>query len=208
VWHARRRFGEGKLEGADDSRASVLSKTAWMSLAIIGVAILVFGLVVTVVPGSGDPPYLRTIGVASIGMGTFGLLITTMAFRRCERWAWFALWYYPAFWTAHLVGGLPPGKEHVHQVVFIVLSVVGLLLPVREFFPRRGGRASTTERRFQPPSSSENPLGPKFAELPFYALGCIHIKGRQSAKLGPKVRSSTTAGEEQRSKANGSVRSR
>jgi hypothetical protein len=35
-----------------------------MSLAIIGVAILVFGLVVTVVPGSGDPPYLRTIGVA------------------------------------------------------------------------------------------------------------------------------------------------
>ncbi len=74
-------------------RASVLFKIAWISLAIIGVAILVFGLIVTVVPTSSDPPYLRAIGVALIGMGMFGLLITTIAYRRRERWAWFALWY-------------------------------------------------------------------------------------------------------------------
>src|SRR4051812_7881881 len=72
--------------------------------------------------------YLRAIGVALIGMGMFGLLITTIAYRRRERWAWFALWYYPVFWTVHLVGGLPPGTEHVHQIVFIVLSLAGLLL--------------------------------------------------------------------------------
>ncbi|MET8809910.1 hypothetical protein [Streptomyces sp. NPDC004546] len=35
-----------------------------------------------------------------------------------------------------MAGGLPPGKDHVHQVVFIVLSLAGLLLPVRVFFPR------------------------------------------------------------------------
>jgi hypothetical protein len=127
-------------------RASVLFKIAWISLAIIGVAILVFGLIATVVPTtSNGPPYLRAIGVASIGMGMFGLLITTIAYRRRERWAWFALWYYPVFWTAHLVGDLPPGEDHVHQVVFIALSLAGLLLPVREFFPRRrGARAPTT----------------------------------------------------------------
>jgi hypothetical protein len=124
--------------------ASVLFKTGWISLAIIGLAILVFGLITTVVPASGGPPYLRAIGVASIGMGLFGLLITTIAYRRRERWAWFALWYYPVFWTAHLVGGLPPGKEHIHQVVFIVLSLAGLLLPVREFFPRSGARAPSS----------------------------------------------------------------
>src|SRR5215204_3512407 len=124
-------------------RADVLFQTAWISLAFIGVAILVFGLLTTVVPASGGPPYMRAIGVASIGMGLFGLLITTFAYRRRERWAWFALWYYPVFWTAHLVGGLPPGKEHVHQVVFIVLSLAGLLLPVREFFGRRGARPPT-----------------------------------------------------------------
>jgi hypothetical protein len=85
--------------------ASVLFKSGWISLAIIGLAILVFGLIATVVPTSSGPPYLRAIGVASIGMGMFGLLITLIAYRRCERWAWFALWYYPLFWTAHLVGG-------------------------------------------------------------------------------------------------------
>src|SRR5215204_1682750 len=93
--------------GPMTQRASTLLKTGWISLAIIGVAILLFGL------------------------------ITLVAYRRRERWAWFALWYYPLFWTAHLVGGLPPGKVHVHQVVFIILSLVGLLLPVREFFGRR-----------------------------------------------------------------------
>ena len=72
-------------------RASVQFVTAWISLAIIGLAILVFGLIVTLVPTSSDPPYLRAIGVASIGMGLFGLLITTIAYRRRERWAWFAL---------------------------------------------------------------------------------------------------------------------
>jgi hypothetical protein len=123
-------------------RTSVLLMTGWISLAIIGVAILVFGLIVTAMPASSDPPYLRAIGVVSIGMGLFGLLITTIAYRRRERWAWFALWYYPVFWTAHLLGGLPPGKDHVHQVVFIVLSLAGLLLPVREFFPRRGAGAA------------------------------------------------------------------
>ena len=94
-------------------RASVLFKSGWISLAIIGLAILLFGLITTM-PVSGGPPYLRAIGVASLGMGLFGLLITTIAYRRRERWAWFALWYYPVFWTAHLVGGLPPGKDHVH----------------------------------------------------------------------------------------------
>jgi hypothetical protein len=72
-------------------RASVLFKTGWISLAIIGLAILVFGLIATTVPTSSDPPYLRAIGVASIGMGLFGLLITLIAYRHRERWAWFAL---------------------------------------------------------------------------------------------------------------------
>ena len=55
--------------GSLTRRAGVLFETGWISLAVIGVAILVFGLVATVVPAAGGPPYLRAIGVASIGMG-------------------------------------------------------------------------------------------------------------------------------------------
>jgi hypothetical protein len=44
----------------------------------------------------------------------------------------------PVFWIVHLVGGLPPGRDHLHQDVFIALSLVGLLLPVRPYFRARG----------------------------------------------------------------------
>jgi hypothetical protein len=70
-------------------------------------------------------------------MGLFGVMITLTAFQARQRWAWFTLWYYPLFWAAHLVADLPPGKDHVHQVVFIILSLGGLLLAARDFFPRR-----------------------------------------------------------------------
>jgi uncharacterized protein YjeT (DUF2065 family) len=117
---------------------------SWIALAITGLSVLAFGLIVAALPSDPDQ-YLRAIGVASIGMGLFGTIITATAFRRRERWAWIALWYYPVFWTAHLVGNLPPGQDHVHQVIFIVLSLLGLLLTTSDFFPSAGGF-------FKPPS--------------------------------------------------------
>ncbi len=110
-------------------------RVSWIALLVSGLATLVFGVVVLFTPSS-DEQYLRAIGAASIGMGLFGAMISVTSFRRRERWAFFALCYYPVFWTAHLVGDLPPGRDHIHQVVFIVLSLFGLLLPIGEFFPR------------------------------------------------------------------------
>lgn len=115
-------------------REGLFFKIAWVSLTLIGIAILIFGLITAAWPTSDLS--LRAIGMASIGMGLFGVMITTVAFRRRERWAWVALWYYPIFWIAHLVGRLPPGEDHVHQVVFIVLSLAALLISVGQFFPR------------------------------------------------------------------------
>jgi len=115
---------------------SIKFKLCWIALAIIGIAIFAFGLLIATVPSPNDSPFVRAVGVASIGMGLFGFLITVMAYRHRQRWAWFALWYYPIFWTVHLVGRLPPGKDEIHQIAFILLSLAGLLLPLREFFPR------------------------------------------------------------------------
>jgi len=116
-----------------------LFKIGWISLIITGGAILAFGLIVTAWPGSSNSLFLRAIGVASIGMGLFGVMITLIPYRHHERWAWFILWYFPVFWSAHLLGNLPPGQDHVHQVVFIILSLSGLLLSIRTFFPRKMG---------------------------------------------------------------------
>jgi len=121
-------------------RGTIRFKLAWVLLAITGVSIFVFGLIATVRPDSSNPLYLRAVGVASIGLGLFGVMITAIPFRRGERWAWFTLWYYPVFWAAHLLGGLPPGQDHIHQIVFILISLVGLLLPAGEFLAQEAVR--------------------------------------------------------------------
>jgi hypothetical protein len=110
-------------------------RSSWICLAVVSIGIIGFGIVVMVAPPGGDRLLYRTDGLASSGLGLLGLLLAVIPFRRRERWAWSALWFYPVFWLAHLIFGLPPGTDHVHQVVFIVLSLVGLLLPARQFFP-------------------------------------------------------------------------
>ena len=110
-------------------------KLTWVALLINGIAILAFGLIIAALDGT-SAPYTRAIGAATIGMGLFGSLISVTAYRRREKWAWFCLCYYPVFWTAHLVADLPPGQDHIHQVVFIVVSAAGLLAAIPDFFPR------------------------------------------------------------------------
>jgi len=113
---------------------------SWVLLLLVGLGILGFGVAVAVYPPIAGPAangVWRTVGVATAGMGLFGVAITVWGYRQGARWAWAVLWYYPVFWTVHLVTGLPPGTDHLHQLAFIVLSLVGLLLPVRAFFPRR-----------------------------------------------------------------------
>lgn len=119
---------------------TMLVRISWMFLLFTGVGILSFGILVAAFPriaGPYDLGLVRALGIATLGMGFFGTMITLMSYRRKERWAWFILWYYPIFWIIHLVGGLPPGNDHVHQVVFIVISLLGLLLPFRQFFPEK-----------------------------------------------------------------------
>ncbi len=115
-------------------------RIGWLCLAAVSLGILVFGMVVALFPPDGDAGLYRADGLASAGLGLFGMVIVLVPYRRRERWAWYALWFYPVFWMLHLAGNLPPGNDHVHQVVFIALSLIGLLLPVRAFFPLRSTR--------------------------------------------------------------------
>ncbi|WP_116205377.1 hypothetical protein [Amycolatopsis circi] len=109
-------------------------RIGWICLAAVSAGILGFGIVVAIVPPAGDALLYRTDALATAGLGPLGGLTAVLPFRAGERWAWFALWFYPLFWLAHLIFRLPPGTDHVHQIVFIVLSLVGLLAPVRSFF--------------------------------------------------------------------------
>ncbi len=131
--------GKGCSDLAKFKEQTVLLRISWMFLLFNGIGILIFGILVVTYPriaGPYDLGLLRALGVATTGMGFFGIVITLTSYRRKERLAWLTLWYYPTFWTLHLVGGLPPGNDHIHQVFFIVISLLGLMLPFRYFFPR------------------------------------------------------------------------
>jgi len=57
-------------------------------------------VVAATLPISANELLARTDGVASIGVGLFGVVITVFAFRSRARWAWYALWFLP-----HLLAG-------------------------------------------------------------------------------------------------------
>ncbi|MFB9930700.1 hypothetical protein ACFORO_38225 [Amycolatopsis halotolerans] len=118
-------------------------RIGWICLAAVSAGILGFGIVVAVAPPAGDSLLYRTDALATAGLGLFGGLTAVIPFRAGEPWAWFALWFYPVFWLAHLIFRLPPGTDRVHQILFIALSLAGLLVPVRSFFraPAEGQHA-------------------------------------------------------------------
>lgn len=144
------------------SPGTVAVRVGWVCLLVVGVGVLVFGVLAACF---GRDPLLRADGVALTGMGLFGVVVTLIPFRRRERWAWLVLWFYPLFWSAHLVGQLPPGKDHVHQVVFIVLSLVGLVVPTRAFWG--AGALEPSDRRPRETSHGSRAGGPEVtAESP------------------------------------------
>ena len=67
-----------------------LLKISWISLLVTGIGILGYGIIVTTYPqiaGPTEEGLLRAIGVATTGMGIFGVMITLRAYRRKEEWA-------------------------------------------------------------------------------------------------------------------------
>ena len=84
--------------------------------------------------------YFSGGGLSDLGFAFFLIVISMTAYRRGDKWAWYALWFVPAFFLGFIVLSLtlestssllPP------LMVFVILSLVGLLLPVRKFFPSK-----------------------------------------------------------------------
>jgi hypothetical protein len=77
--------------------------------------------------------YVEFIGhwasTGTIGLDLFGLLIAVTAFRRGERWAWLAFWYWPAMFATHFV--TYQSAFRYAQLVWLTLSVAALLLTAR-----------------------------------------------------------------------------
>ena len=60
----------------------------------------------------------------------FGISLILIPFRRGERWAWYVLWYYPLFFTLHVIafGTLVPDG------LFVLVSAASLILTYPKTF--------------------------------------------------------------------------
>lgn len=78
----------------------------------------------------------RAAGLAFLGFGVLVITVAGVPFRRGERWAWFTLWVVPVF-MAGLVAHEMRGDFVQMPALLLVMSLAGLALPYRTFFPRR-----------------------------------------------------------------------
>ncbi len=143
-----------------------LARHSW----ILFVAIGILGLLFTSVTASGQPPEAETFqkitGMSvdqfqsdfpriatyltiilqseaqfQISFISLMMVVTVVPFRRGEQWAWYALWVFPLSSSVlalrvFLVGGM--GWTII--LVFVAISLLGLLLPYRVFFPKNRSR--------------------------------------------------------------------
>ncbi len=92
---------------------------------------------------------VRAGGAHLFVLGLLSMVVAATAFRRGERWAWYAMWLWP-LWLALIIlvllnaykptgPGIPPPL--VSGSIFFILSVLMLLLSYRKFFPKQQPRA-------------------------------------------------------------------
>lgn len=84
--------------------------------------------------------YFMSGGLSDIGFAFLITVISMTAYRRGEKWAWYAFWFVPAYFLGFVALSFTIESSSsmlLPLMVFIILSLVGLLLPFRKFFPSK-----------------------------------------------------------------------
>ncbi len=140
-----------------------IEKNAWIILFGLGMIGLVFGLQSAFMPSpdaqatenftgmtweaiqsnnSGMADLVKFIYLA-LGIMMFGyfllyLAIVSVGYRKGETWTWYASWTLPLMLIAFTIGNnRGHGGEWPMFIVLLIVSLLGLLLPTRKFFPRK-----------------------------------------------------------------------
>ena len=79
------------------------------------------------------------VGMLKTSWSLLVLAITLTGYRRGEKWAWYTMWLVPAvlvgqgLWYSVFLGDF---TEMLQYIPIMTVSLVGLFLPYRKFFPR------------------------------------------------------------------------
>jgi len=89
---------------------------------------------------------LRGLGLALAGSNLFLMAVALKSFRRGEKWAWYVSLYLPvSFGIVTALDFKAGGIGWPVLLVFLIISLLGLVLPYRKFFPKEQAVAFMTE---------------------------------------------------------------
>lgn len=110
-------------------------KHAWVLFLALGV----FGVIAALLAFAGAPVFgqepvtaLRTMGILLLGFSILTIATSFKSYRGGERWAWFTFWYWVVISLYFVSTGGPPELN----IPLLIVALLGLLLPIRKFFPR------------------------------------------------------------------------
>jgi hypothetical protein len=81
-------------------------------------------------------------GISGVSLAIFGMAVSYTSYRRGEKWAWYLSWLNPfGIITAQLNIYYLTGSmlTIILALGFVILCLLGLFLPFRQFFPSREG---------------------------------------------------------------------
>ncbi len=87
-------------------------------------------------------------GVSGLSLAIFGMVVSATAYRKGEKWAWYLSWLLPiGIMTTQLNQYSQTGSNVVIVLafVFVFISLLGLFLPFRMFFPRNSVQSPSLE---------------------------------------------------------------
>ncbi len=123
-------------------------KHAWLLLFAVGIGILVFAFMGSAgISASSSFPDAQEFAAPVLGWGIFVLAVSRISYRSGERWAWYVSWYLPAAFAGLVAHDLSVGGVRAQfapvPALFATISLMGLLLPIRKFFPRHAAPGVT-----------------------------------------------------------------
>jgi hypothetical protein len=86
--------------------------------------------------------FFRGGGLSDLGFAFFLIVISLTAYRCGQKWAWYAFCFVPVYFLAWIaLSSTLPTESYSSLfpslIIIIVLSLAGLLLPFRKFFPNK-----------------------------------------------------------------------
>ena len=121
----------------------ILSLSAGLGI-VVALVVTVFSPYMLLDPMYNDfYPLMVAWGIVWVDFNVFALVPTLIPFGRGERWVWYTLWMLPLLWLS--LFALSPDLRL--YLVLAIVTVVGLILPYRRFFPAEEGQARVAVER-------------------------------------------------------------